>query len=70
MHAAVCLVGLIEVKMTNSNINSDQLKYLGCRDVGKLRQEGKEHVVQDGDVLHFRLQSRRRDCARGFLLLM
>ncbi|MFT4644319.1 MAG: GTP-binding protein YchF [Planctomycetota bacterium] len=25
-----------------------------CRDKGKLRVEGKEYVVQDGDVLHFR----------------
>ena len=26
----------------------------GARDVGKLRLEGKDYVVQDGDVLHFR----------------
>ncbi|GLR47369.1 redox-regulated ATPase YchF [Sphingomonas astaxanthinifaciens] len=26
----------------------------GARDAGKLRQEGKEYVVQDGDVLHFK----------------
>ena len=26
----------------------------GCRDAGKLRQEGKEYVVQDGDVMHFK----------------
>ncbi len=25
-----------------------------CRDVGKLRIEGKEYVVKDGDVMHFR----------------
>jgi ribosome-binding ATPase len=25
-----------------------------CREVGKLRIEGKEYVVQDGDVMHFR----------------
>mgnify|MGYP006186010653 CR=1 FL=1 len=25
-----------------------------CKDAGKLRQEGKEYVVQDGDVLHFK----------------
>jgi ribosome-binding ATPase YchF (GTP1/OBG family) len=25
-----------------------------CREVGKLRVEGKEYVVQDGDVMHFR----------------
>lgn len=26
----------------------------GCRAQGKLRQEGKEYVVQDGDVMHFK----------------
>lgn len=26
----------------------------GCRNEGKLRQEGKEYVVQDGDVMHFK----------------
>ncbi len=25
----------------------------GCRDVGKLRAEGKGYIVQDGDVMHF-----------------
>jgi GTP-binding protein YchF len=26
----------------------------GCRDAGKLAVEGKEYIVQDGDVMHFR----------------
>jgi hypothetical protein len=26
----------------------------GARDAGRLRLEGKEYVVADGDVLHFR----------------
>ena len=26
----------------------------GCRAAGKLRQEGKEYVVQDGDIMHFK----------------
>jgi ribosome-binding ATPase YchF (GTP1/OBG family) len=26
----------------------------GARDAGKLRLEGKDYVVKDGDVLHFR----------------
>ena len=26
----------------------------GCRDAGKLRQEGKDYLVQDGDVMHFK----------------
>jgi ribosome-binding ATPase YchF (GTP1/OBG family) len=25
-----------------------------CRDAGKVRVEGKDYVVQDGDVMHFR----------------
>ncbi len=35
----------------------DFIKYgseAACREVGKLRIEGKEYVVQDGDVMHFR----------------
>jgi ribosome-binding ATPase len=36
---------------------SDFIKYLGeagAREVGKLRLEGKNYIVQDGDVMHFR----------------
>ncbi len=36
---------------------ADYVKYgteQACKDNGKLRAEGKEYVVQDGDVLHFR----------------
>ena len=36
---------------------NDFIKYKGeqgAKDAGKLRVEGKEYVVQDGDVLHFR----------------
>jgi len=29
----------------------------GARDAGKLRLEGKDYVVKDGDVLHFRFAS-------------
>jgi len=25
-----------------------------CREAGRLRLEGKDYVVQDGDVIHFR----------------
>jgi len=37
----------------------DYLRYrgeAGCRDVGKMRLEGKEYVMQDGDVVHFRFK--------------
>ena len=26
----------------------------GAREAGKLRMEGKDYIVQDGDVMHFR----------------
>ena len=29
----------------------------GCRDNGKLRIEGKDYIVKDGDVLHFRFNT-------------
>ncbi|GIV29132.1 MAG: hypothetical protein KatS3mg028_0198 [Bacteroidia bacterium] len=35
----------------------DFIKYgseSACREAGKLRIEGKEYVVQDGDIMHFR----------------
>lgn len=35
----------------------DYIEYggeMGCKAEGKLRQEGKDYVVQDGDVMHFR----------------
>jgi ribosome-binding ATPase YchF (GTP1/OBG family) len=37
----------------------DYIRYrgeAGCREVGKMRLEGKEYVVQDGDVVHFRFK--------------
>ena len=32
------------------SLNGEQ----GAKDAGKMRLEGKEYVVQDGDVMHFR----------------
>jgi ribosome-binding ATPase YchF (GTP1/OBG family) len=29
----------------------------GARDAGKLRLEGKDYIVQDGDVMHFRFNT-------------
>jgi len=37
----------------------DYIRYrgeAGCRDVGKMRLEGKDYVMQDGDVVHFRFK--------------
>ena len=36
---------------------TDYQKYkteVGCREAGKLGVEGKEYVVEDGDIMHFR----------------
>ncbi|MFM7824329.1 MAG: DUF933 domain-containing protein, partial [Bacteroidota bacterium] len=36
---------------------ADYLKYgseNACKEAGKLSVEGKEYVVEDGDVMHFR----------------
>ncbi len=35
---------------TTSKFNGES----GAKEAGKARQEGKEYVVQDGDVMHFR----------------
>jgi ribosome-binding ATPase YchF (GTP1/OBG family) len=29
----------------------------GAREAGKMRLEGKEYAVQDGDVMHFRFNT-------------
>ncbi|MFH0851596.1 MAG: DUF933 domain-containing protein, partial [Candidatus Peregrinibacteria bacterium] len=30
---------------------------LKAKEAGKMRSEGKEYIVQDGDVLHFRFNT-------------
>ena len=55
--------GVIHTDFEKGFIKAEVIKYndfttLGsetaCRDAGKLAQEGKEYVVGDGDVMHFR----------------
>lgn len=55
--------GVIHTDFEKGFIRAEVIKYedyigLGsesaCRDAGKLSVEGKEYVVQDGDVMHFR----------------
>jgi GTP-binding protein YchF len=55
--------GVIHTDFEKGFIRSETIAYTdyvslkgeaGARDAGKLRLEGKEYVVQDGDVLHFR----------------
>ena len=36
--------------MTISSLQGEQ----GAKEAGKMRLEGKDYVVQDGDVMHFR----------------
>ncbi len=55
--------GVIHTDFEKGFIRSETIAYddyvgldgeAGARDAGKLRLEGKDYVVQDGDVLHFR----------------
>ncbi|MDR1184589.1 MAG: DUF933 domain-containing protein, partial [Coriobacteriales bacterium] len=46
--------GFIKAETVSYN---DYIEYggeVGARAAGKLRQEGKEYIVQDGDVMHFK----------------
>ena len=46
--------GFIRAEVIKYN---DYLKYgseSACRELGKIAIEGKEYVVQDGDIMHFR----------------
>ena len=55
--------GVIHTDFEHGFIRAETISYadfvaqggeVGARDAGKLRLEGKEYVVQDGDVMHFR----------------
>ena len=42
------------IKKSNHNFDFVDLGgEIACRDAGKLRREGKEYIVKDGDVMHF-----------------
>ncbi len=58
--------GVIHTDFEKGFIRSETIAYTdyttlkgeaGARDAGKLRLEGKEYIVQDGDVLHFRFNN-------------
>ena len=60
---ALKAAGLIHTDFERGFIRVEVIKYadylkLGsehaCRDAGKIAVEGKEYIVQDGDILHFR----------------
>ena len=55
--------GVIHTDFEKGFIRSETIAYddyvthkgeVGCKDAGKMRLEGKDYVVKDGDVLHFR----------------
>ncbi len=46
--------GFIKAETASFEDYSEYHGEKGCRDAGKLRQEGKDYVVQDGDVMHFK----------------
>jgi GTP-binding protein YchF len=62
---AVKAAGKIHSDMERGFIRAEVIAYddyvryrgeAGCREAGKMRLEGKEYVVQDGDVIHFRFK--------------
>lgn len=55
--------GVIHTDFEKGFIRAETMAYVdyvankgeaGCREVGKFRQEGKEYIVKDGDILNFR----------------
>ena len=63
--AAVKAAGKIHSDIERGFIRAEVIAYeeyiahkgeAGCRDAGKMRLEGKEYVMQDGDVVHFRFK--------------
>jgi GTP-binding protein YchF len=62
MKAPAC-AGIIHTDFEKGFIRAEVIKYsdfmqykseAGCRDAGKIGVEGKEYVVNDGDIMHFR----------------
>jgi len=45
--------GFIRAEVVNWQELLNASSWSGARDIGKLRMEGKEYIMQDGDVVHF-----------------
>jgi len=45
--------GFIRAETISYNDFEDLGGEAACREAGRLRQEGKEYIVKDGDVMHF-----------------
>lgn len=46
--------GFIKAEVIKLSDYQEYKTELACREAGKIRIEGKEYVVQDGDIMHFR----------------
>jgi len=46
--------GFIRAEIVNYDILVDKGSYAACKDAGLLRLEGKEYIVQEGDIILFR----------------
>jgi GTP-binding protein YchF len=46
--------GFIRAEVCGADVLIEQRSYAGVKELGRLRLEGKDYVVQDGDVVHFR----------------
>ncbi|MCL2576349.1 MAG: redox-regulated ATPase YchF [Defluviitaleaceae bacterium] len=46
--------GFIRAEMVNYDILVEKGSYAACKDAGLLRLEGKEYIVQEGDIILFR----------------
>jgi ribosome-binding ATPase YchF (GTP1/OBG family) len=63
---APAAAGVIHTDFEHGFIRAETIAYddyisgngeAGARDAGKFRLEGKDYVVQDGDVMHFRFNA-------------
>ncbi len=66
-HQGAAAAGVIHTDFEHGFIRAETIAYddyvacggeAGARDAGKMRLEGKDYVVQDGDVMHFRFANR------------
>ena len=48
------LQGFIRAEVTGYNDFVQNGSYTACKDKGVTRLEGKDYVMQDGDIVHFR----------------
>ena len=52
--AEICAALRVNKSVTSLNLSMNHFGEQGAKDAGKWRLEGKEYVLRDGDVVHFR----------------